>query len=239
MSTVRDLIYDALQKINVVGVGQNLNAEDEQSAFRTLNDILESWSVEGGLVFNQTEDTFNLVNNQQSYTVGPGGDFDTTKPFEIKALYTTIGTTTYTATQYGEADWASIVDKNDSTGIPEVYFYNNNEPLADIRFYPIPTSVSTVTILSRKAITAFANVNESLALPPGYRRALVHNLAVEEAPNYEKEASNTVKSIAKKSKSNVFSYNARNRKTRSNPTSAIMISNRDDDRFNIYTGQYE
>ena len=97
MSTVRDLIYDALKKIHVVGIGQTLTAEQEQSAFRSLNDLLASWSVEGGLVFTQTQETFPLVNGQQVYTIGVGQDFDTTRPFDIISLYTTIGVTDYPA----------------------------------------------------------------------------------------------------------------------------------------------
>lgn len=237
MTTVRDLIYDALSKINVVGIGQPLNAEDEQAAFRTLNDLLESWSVEGGLVYTQTEETFNLVSGQQDYTIGVGGEFNTVQPFEIVALTTKLGDSEYTATQYGETDWAAIQDKADSAGIPEVFYYNNNSPIGTIKFYPIPTGVTSTTIFSRKAITSFTSINNTVELPAGYRRALVYNLAVELAPSYEKEAGVTVKQVAIKSKSNVFSYNARNNVIRSKLTSALFATS-ENDHFNIYTGQY-
>lgn len=238
MSTVRELIKDALKKIHVVGVGQNLTAEQEQEGLVALNDMLASWSIEGGYVYTQTEETFNLVSGQQEYTIGTGGDFNTTKPFEIKALYTTIDTTDYTATQVGETGWASIVSKGTSTGIPEVFYYNNNFTLGTIKFYPKPTAVTTVTMFTRKPIDSIASASDTLSLPTGYRRALVFNLAVELAPNYEKEAKPTVMSIANESKSNLFSYNARNRKTRSQ-TSSALLNTREEGNFNVYTGQYE
>lgn len=236
MSTVRDLIYDALKKIHVVGIGQNLTSEQEQSALRSLNDLLASWSVEGGLVYTQTKETFNLTNNQQSYTIGSGGDFNTTKPFDIVALYTTIDTTDYPATPYGETDWAKIQDKLSSTGIPEVFYYDNNYELANISFYPIPTSVSTVTMFTRKPLVEFTSINDNVDLPSGYRRALVYNLSVEEAPAYEKEPTPTVVKIANQSKSNIFSYNSRNNKVRSTISSALLYD--EGEGFNIYTGQY-
>jgi len=237
MSTVRDLIYDSLKKIHVVGVGQNLTAEQEQSALRTLNDLMASWSVEGGLVYTQTKETFNLVNGQQSYTIGVGADFNTAKPFDIKALYTTIDTTDYTADAYGETEWAKLQDKNTANGIPEIYYYDNNFDTATIYFYPKPTSVTTVTMFSRKPLTAFASINDTVDLPSGYRRALLFNLAVDSAPDFEKEASPSVVKIANQSKANVFSYNSRNKKVRSSTTSALLYD--EGDQFNIYTGSFD
>ena len=236
MSTVRDLIHDALKKIHVVGIGENLTADQEQSAFRSLNDLLASWSVEGGLVYQQTQETFNLVGNQQVYTIGSGQDFNTVSPFSIEALYTTLGTTDYPASPYGQEDWASISSKTTSTGIPEVYYYDNNFDVSRIYFYPIPTGVSTVTMFSRKPIVEFNSINDTVNLPSGYRRALIYNLALELAPEYEREALPTVVKIANKSKGNIFSYNSRNKRIRSNPTGALLYN--EGERWNIYTGQY-
>lgn len=237
MSTVRDLIYDALKKIHVVGVGQNLTAEQGQSALRTLNDLLASWSVEGGLVYTQTRETFNLTNGKQLYTIGSGADFNTVRPFDILSVYTTISNSDYTAEAYGQEDWAGITDKKTANGIPEIYYYDNNYDTAKIYLYPTPTSVTTLTMFSVKPLVEYASLNDVVSLPSGYRRALVYNLAVEEAPAYEKDPSPTLVKIANQSKSNVFSYNSRNKKIRSNPTSALLFSEGSD--FNIYTGQYD
>jgi hypothetical protein len=176
-----------------------------------------------------------LVSGTQSYTIGSGGDFDTVKPFDIVSLYTTIDTTDYPASAYGQTEWAKIQDKKTSNGIPEVYYYDNNYELARIYFSPIPTSVTTVTMFTRKPITGFSSINDTFDMPSGYRRALVYNLAVDEAPAYEKEASPTILKIANQSKSNIFSYNSRNQKVRSTPTSALLYD--EGDSFNIYTGQ--
>jgi hypothetical protein len=235
MSTVRDLIFDALKKIHVVGVGQNLTDEQAQSAFRSLNDLLDSWSVEGGLVFTHTQETFPLVNGKQTYTIGSGGDFDTVKPFLIKSAYTTIGTTDYHVDAYAETEWAKITNKVTSSGIPEIYYYDNNDPLATMYLYPIPTSVSTITLFTRKPIAAFASINDTVDLPEGYRRALVYNLAMEEAPSYEKEPAPTVVKIANQAKSSIFSYNSRNNKVRSQMDSALMYT--EGETFDVYTGQ--
>jgi hypothetical protein len=237
MSTVRDLIFDSLKKIHVVGIGQNLTADQEQSAFRALNDLLESWSVEGGLVFQQTQETFSVTTNQQVYTIGSGADFDTVRPFDIEALYTTIGTTDYPASAYGQRDWANIADKTSATGVPDVYYYDNNHTIGRIYFYPVPSGVNTVTIFSRKPIVEFNSINDTVDMPSGYRRALVYNLAVELAPEYEREPLPTVIKIANQAKSNVFSYNSRNKKIRSDPTSALLYN--EGDNFNIYTGQFD
>ncbi len=236
MATVRDLIEDALRKIHVLGTGQNLTPEQAQQSLSTLNDLMGSWSVEGGLVFTETTETFTLSPNQQQYTIGVGAsDFDTVNPFLIEIAYVTNGTTDYVVELYDQKQWGAISTKNTS-GIPQVLYYDNNTPIGNIYLYPLPSSVDTLTLSSRKPITAFTSLDEVLVLPAGYKRALTFNLAVDIAPEYEKEPSNTVINIANQAKANVFSYNARNDNNLSSTDSALMLDN--DNTFNINTGTY-
>ena len=209
MTTALDIIEPAMRKIHVLGRGQSLQNDDAQNALDALNALFDSWSIEGGIVYVETIETFNLTNSA-SYTIGSGGDFDTQRPYEIKAAYvSTSSNTDHPLVAYDEVQYSNLSDK-DTLGYPQVYYFNNDFPLATIRLYPVPNDVTTITITSRKPLTRFTSLTDDLALPEGFERMAIYNLAVEQAPEYEKEASMAVKQIAHDSKIAVLGSNKRN-----------------------------
>lgn len=233
MATARNIIEDAARKINILGRGETLPADEALNALGILNGILGSWSVEGGLVYTESTETFSLT-GATSYTIGSGGDFNTTRPSYITSLYTTQGGIDYEATQIDQARYAEITQKSNVNSDPEMFYYDGNYPLAKIYFFPVPDATYTVTINSIKPLTEFASLSTSYDLPPEYRRALVANLAVEWAVEHEKEASPTLKKIAKNAKDLIFISNTRNDQFLSTYDSAVLPAGG----FNIYSGQY-
>jgi len=220
--TARKIIESALKKANILGVGENLSAEDASDALFELNAMIDSWSVEGGLIYNETIETFPL-DGSVSYTIGNGADFDTDKPYEISAVTVTNGTTDYNLEDYDQEQYANISNK-DSSGTPTNYYYNNNFPLATIFMYPRPSNVSTITIYSFKPLTTFADLSTSVSIPKGYEGAIVYNLAVRLAPNYGKEVAVSVSDIAKQYKGTIFASNERNENNVSYVDSALVSS---------------
>ena len=193
--------------------------------------MLGSWSVEGGLVYNETKETFSLTDGTASYTIGAGGDFNTVKPYEIQSAFVTQSVNDYNLQKYDQKQYALIQDKATS-GIPYYYYFDNNFPLSTIFLYPVPSNTPTITLYSTKILTAFTGLTDDISLPQGYDRAIVYNLATALAPDYEKEASPTVKEIAKSSKGIVFSSNSRNENNVSYVDSALAGNLS----FNIYRG---
>lgn len=210
MTTARDLITRGLKKISVIGVGSTLSDEEAQDGLNTLNALLSSFSARGGVVYTETIEDFPLVSGKQTYTIGSGGDFDTTIPFDISAMYVTIGTTDYYLNPYDEKQWASITQKG-IKGIPDVYYFNAGYPLADINLYNIPTT-GTLTIHSKKYLTAFTDLDSVFSMPPEYEGMLIYNLAVWIAPEYEREASPTVKKVADQTYKTTLTRTGRNKK---------------------------
>jgi hypothetical protein len=208
MTTARQIITDALYKINVLGTGQSLSAEDANRGFRTLNQMLSTWSVEGNMVFIDTKETFNLT-GAASYTIGSGADFDTTRPTDIVTAYTTSGTTDYQLERYDVRQYAAIDYKNTGS-IPEIFYYDGNYPIATLFLYPKPSSVSAITLYSKKALTQFASLDTTLTLPPEYETALVYNLAIWLSGDFEREPRAQVVKIANSSKMTVERQNLRN-----------------------------
>lgn len=231
MSTVLDLIKDSLREIHVLGRGQSLTAEESQTALTILNDLIGSWSVEGGLIFTETKETFNAT-GAASYTIGSGGDFNTTRPVRLLAAYATLGTIDYPLELIDDQQYAQIADKT-TTGTPASVYNDGNYPLSRLYFNPLPTAGYTLTLMSEKELTSYASLATSVTLPPGYRRALRLNLAVELASHYEKEPGMTLAKNAREAKDAVFAANSSNEKDVLSSDPAIVIS----DSFNIYNGE--
>lgn len=209
MTTARSLIEQALKKNNVLGVGQSLNPEDAADGLIVLNNMLDSWSVEGGMVFTESRETFNLTNLKGEYTIGAGGDFSTVKPYSIQAAFVTQSTNDYSLQNYDQKQYAQIPSK-DTSGIPTIFYFDNNFPLATVFLYPVPTATPTITIYSTKILNNFANLTTDVSMPAGYDKAIIDNLSIELAPYYEKVSSVDAKEQAKLSKGVVFTSNNRN-----------------------------
>ena len=210
MTTARDIIKSALRKISALGVGTDLNNEDAQDALSALNTMVASFSVEGGMIYYTSSETFPLTSSA-TYTIGAGGDFDTARPFDIQSAFTSTGDIDYFMTSYDSTEYAAIAQKNIG-GIPKVYFYDNNFPLATITLYYTPVGVSTITLNSRKHLDGFATLDTVYNLPPEYQAMLEFNLAVWIAPEYEREPLPSVQRLANRTYTAVVGQNKRNEK---------------------------
>lgn len=210
MTTARDNIKDALKKIHVLGVGDTLGGEDASDGFRELNRMLSSWSTEDALIYAETKETFTLT-GVESYTIGTGQTFNTTVPRDIKAAYVTYAGLDHYLQIIDAKEYASICDK-DLTDIPSQLYFDSNYPTARIYMWPVGYSGMTLTLISEKPLTSFASLDDDFDMPPEYEDAIVYNLAVRRAPDYEREASTEVKRIASNSLKLIKKQNRKNDK---------------------------
>ena len=183
MANARSIIEAASRKIQVLGRGQTLSAQEAQNALEALNGLLGMFSAQAGTIVNNVRESFNL-NGATSYTIGIGGDFNTDKPVDVTAAFVRIGSTDYTLKQINAAEYAAIGFKA-ITGIPELFYYENNTPLGRMFLYPVAPSYQ-LNIYSLKALTSFADLTTDYDMPEGMFDMLVYNLAVAIAPEYEK-----------------------------------------------------
>ena len=211
MATANDIIKGALKLLGAISSGENPSAEETADGLDTLNELLESWSNENLMVFADTEDLFTLVPGQQAYTWGTAGDFTTARPLKIyeASLKVVSATPNYELPMeiLNLKQWREITQKSTESTIPTACYLDTGYPLATISFYPEPSAAEKVIINSQKLITSFASSSETVSLPPGYIRALKYNLAVDIAPEYGQEPSNTVFGVAVSSKADIKRIN--------------------------------
>lgn len=235
MSTVRDLINGSLRLINVLADGETATASQHSDALSVLNQMIESWSIENLIIFFTTREEFTLTPSDGSYTIGSSGDFNTTRPIDIESAMledqSVSPTVEYPLELITSRQWAEIDIKDLESPLPIKLYYDPTFPLATLKLWPIPSTAHKLVLYSKKALTEFASINTAISLPPGYWKALRFNLADELAPEYGKEASATVKTIASEAKANI---KRKNIKPIYLKTDMATTGNRP---FNIYTGE--
>ncbi len=187
MATTKQIIDSALRMIGVLASGEEAQPAEAQDAILYAKQMLDSWSNEGLLVPALTHETFYLT-NQRSYTIGPGGDFDTIRPTTIEnARIRDSGGLEQPVTITSVNQWASIRLKDTEVNSPSYLYYEPEFPLGRIEFSALPQAGDTLKLITTKPITELPALTGQVSFPPGYDRAIRLGLAIELAPEYGKQ----------------------------------------------------
>lgn len=197
MTTARQIVTRSLQKIGALVKSEPPSADEAVDALNSLNALIDSWSNDVLNIYARTWETFSLT-GASSYTIGTGGDFNTTRPTSIADAYVRSGTIDYPLVVIGDEEYNSISYKS-LAGIPEFLNYSNAYPLGVIRLYPLDSSSYTLFLLTEKPLSGFATLDTDLSMPPGSERALIYNLALELAPEYNQKPDPYIVKIAQDS----------------------------------------
>jgi len=191
-----DLIRATLRLIGAVSSSETPNADESSDALEALNLMLGSWGASRFLSASTGKVTHNC-NGSTSYTIGVGGDIDTTRPTSIYTAHWSNGGLDYPLTVLDYADYEQIGIKNIGS-IPEYIVLKPNNPLSTIYLFPVPAN-GTLTLDSVRPATDLT-LADDLPYPPEWIRALKYNLAIEIAPEFGFSVSPEIVALAKESK---------------------------------------
>jgi len=179
MTTVLALITDSLQDAGIIADTETPSASMGQKAFRLLNRMLDSWSTEDLMIYNNVQEVFPFIGGTQTYTIGAGGNFNTSRPINItNALVRDTNNNDLTITIWDYEEYSNIISKAITATIPLGVYYNAAYPLSTLSFWPVPQDTSYRFVLwSWKVLSSFTNINEDISFPPGYEDAIESNLA--------------------------------------------------------------
>ena len=210
MAYVSTLILRSLRLIGEKQRGGTLSSDEQTECLASFNAMLDSWSIERAMCYQITQESFSLSNSVGSYTIGSGGDFNTTRPTKIvDPCFIRDSSNLDSPVQIIDAAaYGRIVQKNIDGSYPGYLFYDAAyaSALATIYLYPEPQSGLTLYINSWKQLESVSTISAQVSLPPGYERALVFNYAIEEAGGYTNVGAEVAK-IARESKAAVKSLN--------------------------------
>lgn len=211
--TARDLITNSLRLIGALANNETPSANEANNSLQSLNDMLDLWSTQKLLINASIQETFSFVGNQQTYTMGVGGNFNTARPQRIEqALYqqTTGATLLNLPIQLIDQDeFTALPVPNVQSTIPTKLFVNYTNPLATLYFWPVPSTAGILVLWSWKTLSTFATLDTTVILPPGYNKALRYNLGVELAPEYGKQVDDIVLAQAVDSKADIKRMNSK------------------------------
>lgn len=197
---VSDLVRSSMRLIGAIATGETPTAEETADGVLCLNDMLENWSTESLSVWSSHNSTFNLIAGQATYTIGPTGNWVTARPVVIDDAYCSVQGVDFPIMLISQAEYNVIPIKTNQQAIVERLLYVNEFPLGLVTVWPTPAIDATVTLSIRLVIPTPVDANTVLGGPPGYVKALRYSLAVEMAPEFGLEASNTVIQVAADSK---------------------------------------
>jgi hypothetical protein len=182
-TTAGDIIEDALQLIGVYGPGDQISAADAARGLSVLNDLFDVWSNESLSCYAWTSNSFILIPGQYAYTIGPGGNINAARPLRVSddsgsAFLTDQDGNRYLMDVVDQMTWNIRTQANVNSNLPDTLLYDPQYPLGIIKVWPTPIDGYTCTFSSYLQLADLSTLTSAFSLPPGYKRAVVTNLAV-------------------------------------------------------------
>lgn len=179
MQSAEGIINFALRALGVLELGSTASAVEQSDALDALNVVIGSLSDEGLVIPSLTSETLTFVSSANSYTIGVGGDLQTSWPMIIESMrYSAVG-----ANDSCRVTQTTLLRIRDSastmTVAPSEFYYNPSYPLGVIELNTQAETGATVMLDSLKPLNEITSLFAPIALPPGYQRLLKWALASE------------------------------------------------------------
>lgn len=216
-ATPQQIIRRALRLLGVLAPDTALAGEMLTDGLESLNDMLDSWNIEKLVVQSLQRNTFPLQANKFQYSIGTNGteDFNAVRPVHLEQgqVFLTGGTLGILEIELDAIPletYGRILNKTISS-IPGRFFYNAQPDSGIIYLDPQPNDAYTLILWLEQIFAQIASTATSqvLVLAPGYKEAIVYNLAMELAPEYEVTPSPLLTDRAAKAKANIKRMNQR------------------------------
>lgn len=194
--TANDLIRAAMRLIQVSSVDTTLTAAELTDGLESLNRMIDSWSLDSLMLYEVVREQFTLSSGDNPYTIGYGAQWNTSRPLKIIDAYLVLNNgqipVSYPMMIMNYDDYNAVRLKTLSTNFPAYLYYQPSFPIAEVFIYPIfaPNDPSTIgpayiNITSWKPFDVIVDPTARVELPPGYWEAIVFNLAVRIAEEYQ------------------------------------------------------
>jgi len=190
VETPRDLINETLQWIGVSEPGETLSDAQYTDCLRSLNWMLDEWNTQESLQPARTISSFQLVAGTDVYEIGPYATppgFLAAIPIYFQLAHVLWGSkpnqTRIPISILSIEEWASSNPVElPGTAYPSSMYFDpvlNINGNMNVVFWPKPTVSLPIELTYVAArLNSQLTLTDTLGMKPGYRRAIVTNLAV-------------------------------------------------------------
>lgn len=207
--TAQQMCDRALRLLGAVDPEETPTAQERADALYALNSMLDAWQIEQLLVFENVDISKTLTPGTGAYTIGSGGSINVARPNSIESGYLLDAGIRYDLGRpISERQFKSIITTLTQSDLPLTFWYDRAYPLGTVNLYPIPSKAVELHLLAWQTLQSFASLSTELSLPPGYQLAIENNLAVQMAPEFEREAPRSVQEMARTAKSRIKTLNS-------------------------------
>lgn len=235
MASATDFGTRALQLLGVIDPTETPSAEDGAVAFAVLNDWMDALATQRQSIYTVARTTKALTSGTASYTIGVGGGISMARPLWIQNAGFVLDTTVTTPievpiTVFTDDQWAALTPKAQASSVVEGIYLDHGwvAGLSRLYVWPIPNvSTTQLVVYTPTALIEFADTSTDYTFPPGYKRAILYNLANELAPWYPATTPDPrIAAIAKESLAAVKRGNWRGSRVNVDPALARTASTR-------------
>lgn len=185
--TARDLIRRAFDNLGISNASDD--AGSVQDAFQRLNQMVALWATQPLTMLANKREVFDLVADTQTYTIGPGGDFDTVRPIYLTGagllLNGLASSVELPVSVLTEDAFRLLQIKTQQSTQPQAIYYSRTQPLGTIKVWPVQTTaLNDLVLYSDEAIAGFSGLSTQYTFAPGYAEFIEYSLTRRLAPPY-------------------------------------------------------
>jgi hypothetical protein len=182
MATVNEIITSALIEIGAFDPVETVPAADAAFCLGRFQQQIDAWSADRLTIAVTNRVTFSLLSGTNTYTLGTGGQINTARPVWISgANYVVPGTSPAVESPLGQMDedsYRSLSIKEQTSALPQQFYYRATTALGTLFFWPTVTQNVTIALYLPQGVDQPTALTASMIGPPGYQEAFMYQLAL-------------------------------------------------------------
>jgi hypothetical protein len=194
--TAGTLINAALRQIGAYAPGETPTADDTGSGLEALIMMVQSWSAKNIRIYFTEQDTYT-IGAVVPITIGSGGMMNTVRPNSIQGAFVRDSNAVDHALKIVGGDTYRKMSLKSFGSSPEILYYNPEYPLGLI--YIWPTGGGTLYLDSLKPLIDPTALVSTISFPPEYNEAIKWGLAVRLCPEFGKQLTPELATMASQS----------------------------------------
>ncbi len=206
-TTANTIITNAYNMVGLIDPEETPSAAMAQSGLYWLNLMLGSWSLQDLTKPFNNREVFALTANKGGpslpYTIGPGGDFNTTRPASLTGAGLILGSSSplieMPRALLTDDAWQQIQVKDLSNALFTDVYYNPTFAggLGTINLWPVPnTAANSLVIYRDQQLALTMTLTSTYELPEGSDEPITTNLAMRLAMAWQVPVSNDLRLLA-------------------------------------------